>query len=381
MRKLQINVFDTNLNWVGMVEEVESLILRSAWNEFNHSELKVNRNIQGIEELKIGRILVVNNDRNKALIIEDMSTELDDQFWTFTCIPLKGMLNYRICHPLDSGDYLQTLQAEVMFKIVQGNLVTQTRDNDRKFLHSVSGANMFSVAPISSFGDFVDYTIDWKNGYIGDCLTDISNMYGKSANYPLGFNVYIKEDYSGFEFNVWHGTHKHVNQSTLSPVVFSEEFGNIKNATYEYSIKEWRNVVYSTYMTPTGQTNAPVGNTTHGATKGFNRKEMIVDSGKEAVTEAIDVGHLELNKRPHVESFSAEIIHNPNTMSTYIEDWVLGDIVTVQSKAIVRGDTVSIDAMIMEVEEIYENGEYNINATFGEGKLSLIRLIKNEIGK
>ena len=35
-----------------------------------------------------------------------------------------------------------------MMKIVSGNLVTQTRDNDRKFLHSVSGANMFSVAPI-----------------------------------------------------------------------------------------------------------------------------------------------------------------------------------------------------------------------------------------
>ena len=134
-------------------------------------------------------------------------------------------------------------------------------------------------------------------------------------------------------------------------------------------------------MTPTGQTNAPVGNTTNGATKGFNRKEMIVDSGKEAVTEAIDVGHLELNKRPHIESFSAEIIHNENTMSTYEDDWTIGDIVSVQSKAIKKGDIVSIDAMVTEVEEIYENGEYNINATFGEGKLSLIRLIKNEIGK
>ena len=145
-RKLQINIFDTDLNWMGMVEEVESLLLRSTWNEINYSELNVNRNIQGIEELKIGRILVVNNDRNKALIIEDMTTSLDDQFWTFNCIPLKGMLNYRICHPLDSGDYLQTQQSEVMMKIVSGNLVTQTRDSDRKFLHSVSGANMFSVA-------------------------------------------------------------------------------------------------------------------------------------------------------------------------------------------------------------------------------------------
>ena len=214
MRKLQINIFDTDLNWMGMVEEVESLLLRSTWNEINYSELTVNRNIQGIEELKIGRILVVNNDRSKALIIEDMTTSLDDQFWTFNCIPLKGMLNYRICHPLDSGDYLQTQQSEVMMKIVSGNLVTQTRDSDRKFLHSVSGANMFTVAPTKVFGDIIDYTIDWKNGYIGECLVDISKMYGKSANYPLGWNVYIKDDYSGFELDVWYGTHKHVNQTT-----------------------------------------------------------------------------------------------------------------------------------------------------------------------
>ena len=381
MKKLQINIFDADLNWMGMIEEIESLILRSTWTEINHSELKVNRDIQGIEELKIGRILVVNNDRNKALIIEDMFTELTDQFWTFTCIPLKGMTNYRICHPLDSGDYLAKQQSEIMMKIVEGNLVTQSRDNDRKFLHSVSGANMFSVAPIKTYGDINDYIIDWKNGYIGDCLVDIAKMYGKLSNYPLGWNVYIKSDYSGYELDVWHGTHKHINQSTLNPVVFSEEFGNVKSATYEYSIKEWRNVVYMTYMTPTGQTNVPVGNTTHGATIGFNRKELIIDSGKEVLNEAIDMGYLELNKRPHVESFTAEIIHNPNTMTTYEEDWTLGDIVTIQSKEIKKGELVSIDAMITEVEETYEQGEYNINATFGEGKLSLIRLIKNEIKK
>lgn len=364
---------------MGIVDHIQSLIYRSSWHEIPISELKVSKTAQGAEELQIGRILVINNQLNKALIIEDVVTSLDDLYWNFTCIPLKGMLNYRICHPTDSGDYIATKQSTIMTKIVEGNLITQTRDNDRKFLHSVSGANMFSVAAIGAFGDLIDYTINWENGYIGDVLSNVSKMYGLAALYPLGWNVYIKPDYSGFELDVWHGIHKHIDQTELPPVVFSEEFGNIKNATYEYSVKEWRNFVYSTYMTETGQTNVPIGNTTHGATKGFNRKELIIDSGKETVKEATDIGYLELNKRPHVETFTAEIINNENTMTTYGVDWFLGDIVTIQSKEIKKNQILSMNVMITEVEEIFDNGEYSITATFGEGKLKLIQLIKNAI--
>ena len=41
-------------------------------------------------------------------------------------------------------------------------------------------------------------------------------------------------------------------------------------------------------------------------------------------------GYSELNKRPHNESFIAEIIDNENTMSTFNIDWFLGDVVTIQ---------------------------------------------------
>ena len=90
-------------------------------------------------------------------------------------------------------------------------------------------------------------------------------------------------------------------------------------------------------------------------------------------------GYSELNKRPHVENFTAEIVNNTNTMSTYNEDWFLGDIVTVQSKEIKRNEILSLDVMITEIEEVYDQGEYSINATFGEGKLTLIQLVKNAI--
>jgi hypothetical protein len=380
MKKLQLNIFDTDLVWMGMIEEVESLILRSSWHEIVHSEMKVRRNAQGVEELKIGRILVVNNDREKALIIEDMSTALKDNFWTFTLTPLKGMLNYRICHPSDTGAFSQYEQSEVMMIIPYNNLVSQTRDPDRKFWDSTRTKNMFGVTDLKVYGDTIDFTVDWNTGYMGDTIVSIAKMYS-AGKYPVGWNVYISSSWDSFHMDTYLATNRTINQTVNNPVVFSEEYGNIKNATYTYSIKDWRNVVYMSWTNGTTPTNTPVGNTTHGATVSFNRKELIVDSSKKISTEVQNEGKSELNKRPHVESFTAEIINNPNTMSTYGEHWDLGDIVTIQSKAIKKDEILSIDAQITEIEEIYENGEYNINATFGEGKLTLIQLIKNAINK
>ena len=122
-----------------------------------------------------------------------------------------------------------------------------------------------------------------------------------------------------------------------------------------------------------------VKNTNNGETVGFNRKEIIGNSSKKLNMEVVDEGRTELNKRPQIESFTAEIIDTDKTMSTYGVDWVLGDIVTVQSKSVLKDKLISIDAQITEIEETYADGEYSINATFGMGRLSVFQLIKQSI--
>jgi Siphovirus ReqiPepy6 Gp37-like protein len=102
---------------------------------------------------------------------------------------------------------------------------------------------------------------------------------------------------------------------------------------------------------------------------------MVFNSSKKTSAEISAEGYAELNKRPHVESFTAEIIHNPNTISTYGVDWFLGDVVTIQSSDLL----VSVNAQITQVDETYENGEYTLEATFGEAKLNFVQLVKNSI--
>jgi hypothetical protein len=375
---LTINIFTHELIWMGQVDSVTSLIHRSSWAETLYSELIVSKHAQGVEEIQIGRILVVNNQKDKALIVEDLNASLDDESIVFSCIQLKDLLNYRIAHPSDAGTFTQRRQSDVMMLIASGNLITQTRDNDRKFWNDARTKNLFSVAPLKGLGNIIDFTVNWESGQLGDVISSVA----RNSNRPLGWNVLINDTNDGFVMDVYQGEERHINQTILPPVVFSEDFGNIKNATYEYSIRQWRNVIFMTWEEPTDARTlriTPVTSTNRGATVSFNRKEMIYNSTKQSQGEVSSDGRSELNKRPHVETFDAEIINNENTMSTYQKNWDLGDIVTVQSKEVLKEKMISIDAQITEIEEIYDAGEYSIKATFGLGKLTFVDLIKQEI--
>ena len=378
MAKLQINIFNNDMVWMGTVDTVQSMVHRSSWHEITNSEMIVSKSANGVEELKIGRILIVNDQRYKALVIEEINATSDDQYLQFILIPLKGILNYRITHPLDSHATQMLFQSEAMMVLAASNLVAQTRDNNRKFLHSNGTTNMFDVNDYKYYGEIISFTVDWNTGYLGDALITIAKMNADNG-YPIGWNVHISETYDKYRLDTYKTLDRSINQAAVPPVVFSEEFGNLKHVSYTYSTKEWKNVAFINWNDGTIDKNNGAVNFSHGDVKGFNRREILLDSSKKVLAEVQAEGKAELNKRPHIETFTAEILNNNNTMSTYMKDWFLGDIVTVQSKNIIKDQLLSINVQITEIEEIYDSGEYSINVTFGEGKLSFVQLVKNAI--
>ena len=201
----------------------------------------------------------------------------------------------------------------------------------------------------------------------------------EDASYPVGWNVYIHSGWSLFYLGTYQATNRTANQAVVPPVIFSEEYGNLKDATYNHSIKEWRNAAYMAYNNGTSDLNFLVNKYKDGNPSSFNRKEIALDSSKKTQQEVINEGRAELNKRPKIKSFSAEIINNENTMSTYNLDWFLGDVVTIQSAALIKNQLLSIDAQITEIEETYDQGQYSLSVVFGEGQLNFIQMIKNKI--
>lgn len=365
---------------MGAIDDVKSFIHRSSWNEIINSELTISRIAAGIEEMQVGRFVIVNNDLNKVLIIEEKTANLADDSWNFILIPLKGLMNYRIAHPTDSGSFAALTQSEIMMQLAYKNLYSQSRDNDRKFWNATGTINLFSVAAFKQFGEIIDFTTTWETGLLGDAITEISKMFEDiPGKFPIGWNVYMKPTMDGFVFDTYLYTNRTIHQTVNPPVVFSEAFNNIKDATYTKSIKDWVNVGYVTWNDGTNDQTTAVASKKNANNIGFLRKETVLDSDKTTSSQATNEGRAELNRRPIVESFTAEIINNPNTLSTYGVDWFLGDVVTVQSKEILENALISLDSQIIEIEEIFDSGEYSINATFGIGRLSFVKFIKNEI--
>lgn len=382
MKNVHINIFTQNLEWKGTIDSVITFVHRSSWYEIINSELTVSRTAQGAEELEVGRIVIVNDDLKNGLIIEEMNANVVDNNWNIVLIPLKGLLNYRIAHPVDSGTFTNLSQSEVMLSLASKNLITQYRDTDRKFWNADQTQLLFTVAATKTFGDLIDYTVDWSTGYLGDAIVEVANMFeGVEGKYPVGWNVYVKDTLDVLQMDVYQHTNRSIKQSVNNPVVFSDDFNNIMDATYFHSLKDWHNMAYMTWNDGTNDQTTAIANVKHGQTIGFDRKEIIISSSKNKVNDVSNEGRAELNRRPLVENFTAEILNNPNTMSTFNEDWFLGDIVTIQTKSIKKNTIISVDAQIIQVEETYDNGEYSINAIFGEQKLSIIKKIKQAINQ
>lgn len=382
MKSLQINIFTNDLVWKGAIDDILSFVHRTSWHEIVNSELRISRTAQNVQEMQIGRILIVNNDLDKALIVEEMTANVADDSWNINLIPLKAMLNYRIAHPTDSGTFTNLSQAEVMMNLVSRNLITQSRDTDRKFWNADMNLNRLSIASIKTYGDLIDYTVDWETGLLGDAITEISKMFEDiEGKYPIGWNIYITGALNGFQMNTYIATNRSIGQSINPPVVFSEDFSNIKDATYVNSLRDWNNTAYITWNDGTNDQTTAISSTRYGRSTGFNRKETIIDSSKEKANEVVAEGKAELIKRPIVESFTAEILDNPNTISTFNEHWFLGDIVTLQTNALRSNQKITVNTQIIQVEEIYDNGEYSLNATFGQAKLTIIKKIKQAINQ
>jgi hypothetical protein len=373
MRNIQVNIFDTNLSWRGMIEEIQSLIHRTSWNEITYSEMKVSKNASSFSELKVGRILIVNNRLDKSLIVEEIYSSIPEEFVNVILMPLKGILNYRVLVPEDSSDFINKNQGFIMSELVREQLITQTRDINRRFTND-SGVNLLSVTTRNN-GDLVNYyTTEWLNSSLGDVIVQLSKMNTVSPS--IGWNIYINPDYSGMTFDTYISADRTTKQTTVPPVVFSSDFGNIQKIDYIESIKDWANSIYIIFENEQEvATYISTNNQKDGIAKSFNRKEIILESNQNTNSSALSDGISELNKRPKINSFECEIIDNPNTMSTFEKDWFLGDFVSIQVKEL----GLQMDSQVTEVEEIFADGLYSINVTFSEAKLSILKVIKNAL--
>lgn len=350
-----IYVLDKNFNIVGLIDEFESLIWRSAYNEIGDFELYLNASSEVIELLKKDYYLVRSTD----ITIEDGNT-------TYTNVMI--IKNFNLKTDVEEGDHYRLTGKELKFILKQRIVWTQTNlsgkveESIRKLVteNAINPTDSNRIILNLVLGSLAGFTETMKKQITGTRLDEAIIDICKTYNYGWDIFVYNQQ----MVFIVYRGLDRSYAQTDRPYVVFSDEFDNILNSEYQLSSEDYANCCL---VAGEGEGKARKTSTINNNLSGLDRYELYVDardlSQNKDSSEAEDIisdedydvllqerGQEQLAELQYTEGFSGEVLDN--FTFKYNEDFFMGDIVTVVNK---YGLTKNVQ-VISAIESIDENG-------------------------
>jgi Siphovirus ReqiPepy6 Gp37-like protein len=371
-----IRILTPVLDLLAEIDDYESLLFTRRWHEIGEFELRINRYKRHTELLQRGNLIMLGASRNKVGIIRHREIELDEngkktENWLVKGIALKGVAAQRIVVPPanDSHDRASGAAETVMKHYVNNHIVNPV-DVNRKI-------DMVVLANDQQRGSSISWESRFKN--LAEELIEISKASG------LGWDVILDFEQKKWIFDVFVGRDLTVNQSVNPPVIFSPQFESLKQLSFVESDYNYRNYGYIA-----GQGEGEDRRVVEvGEAEGLSRIETFIDArdiseedeNQQALPEAEIIAKLQQRGQQKLSEFAQEFFLEgqilTNSPFVYEKDYDLGDIVTIQN----REWGVTRDARITEIKEIYEPGGFQIEATFGESRPTLIKKLKQELAQ
>lgn len=363
MDKPDILIFSPppDMAFLGLIRDYESLTITRRFYTPGEWELHINLAKQHTGKLTRNNILLFGDGR-KAGVIRHREPQQDesDQGTTLTIKgpTLQGLTHDRIILPSDSPgtgyDAASGMQEAVMKHFVTANMVSPA-DTDR----AMSG---LIVAADQGRGVSDQWRFDIKT-YVDDALNQVGT-YAK-----LGWDIRADVSNKHLVFDVFKGTDRSISQSTVPPVMFAGDWGNI---AAPHLIQSWLSAATAGYAVAGSTLSSLVQKV--GTATGYERQEQTFDcSDAETTAELLSLGAQKLGEAAPVVSFSFSVL--PNRPFVYGQNYDLGDIVTAYH----RGWGVSMDAQITEIVETYEAGGNTLTPTFGTSVPTFTTWLRKQI--
>ena len=367
---MEINVYDTALTPLGIIDKISSLIWTRRYWQCGEFKLLVPFTERHADLLQKGRLVMKRGGDEAAQIryvnINKNSEgveEIEVQGKMIACWLDKRIVRAQIV----TTDTTQN----ILCRIVREN-VTNPTDTARAI------ANL-SIAEVESLGSGqIEYT---SEPFISSLLA--CENAAKAAK--LGFKVTTNVKTGAHSFVVYKGRELTADQTDNAPCIFSQEFDNILEQEYTNSVENLKSVAYVGGEEKEGTTRQIVE---VGEAEGLERDEVFVnatditqtytDADGDEVTmtlaQYLDMlaqrGASELEQYAETLNFSSKV--NTNTNLKYEEDFNLGDRVTCVNKRW----GIKINVRITEVAETYQQGKTDIDITFGESLPTIIDKIR-----
>lgn len=357
LKKVSIRIIDKDFNFLGEIDNYESLQFIRRFYKVGEFELHINMDKANTDILVKNNLIILGNNLNKVGIIMHRESQIKGDGTDELIIrgpTLKGVMSRRIIvPPVDSDGYdSQTGSQETIMKAFVGNHVVNPTDADRKI-------PQIEIATDQQRGS----QDKWRSKF--EILSDKLEEIGTYAN--MGWDVVLDTDNNKWLFDVYIGRDLTVDQEILPPVIFSTSFDNILTPHLIQSLLNTANVGYAGGKgDDEDRLVQKIGSST-----GFERLEAFLDcSQAEDITELTSQGQQKLNEIKEVQTFEFQII--PDNTFIYGQDYDLGDFVTAQSKKW----ELTMNCQIIEIKENYEVDGFTIETTLGNNIPNLLTTIK-----
>lgn len=263
--KLYLAVWNWNNNnkyeLIGQIDEIESLLIVYKYVSVSTFTLTVPYTPKVSSYLQVNNMLTVHSpemlgvENTESFIITTKKLEESNGVVTLQVSgknPLFWLSN-RLCL-LPNYGFTDTTP-EVIAKTYVANNCAQYAPTQRQYPN-------LTTAPVQGLGAPITFT----NTEDYPTILEVCETVLNARN--LGQNVTFNLSTQTFQYNVFNGADRTINQSQNSAVVFSPNLNNLQSQSYTHSISNFANVVY---------VYGQIGDTTEtvivGEASGFNRYE------------------------------------------------------------------------------------------------------------
>jgi hypothetical protein len=364
MPNVPIRIFDTSLALVSEVDAYEQAYFTRSLTGYGAFEIVINYNVVHAADFQKDYFVLFGTNIHRLGVIENISKEVSkdgkgSQKLTITGYEAKAIFNRRIVIPASGNSYY--IQDAVQETAIKNTVYDQCGAD------SASSRGAISLITIAAdLGRGVEYQLQAFNTILSDQLTTVA----EASNPYMGFELYLDIDNKKLVLDMIVGLDRRASQSVNGRVCFSSGRDSLKSATISDQNSGYKNAVYVGGQGD-GSDKTIVLVTPTSAVTGLLRREEYIDKSDLQTTEALtNAGQSELNAVAQaVLSIEAQGL----VKSQYVlySDYDLGDLVNI-----VEYDT-SFDAQITEIEEEWENGNYDISLTFGKQAQSIASVLSS----
>lgn len=381
---MELRVFDTTLEPLGIVDEIASLLWTIKYFDVGTFNLLAPVTDNNSNLLSMGNIIVKHDGKKE---VEDGSGGIWRRAAQIMYVHITK--DERGQEQIEAQGFM--LSKWLSKRVVTPQLVTTATCQQiiSTLVANNCGANATTKRKFAQFtaltqADLGGSSVDYSNELYVDLGSEVKDV---AVSGKLGYDILVNERDKLYGFYLYKGDDLTAgNTAGNPPCIFSRDFDNVNGQEYEDSIESYKNFTY--VQGAADETGAqPVVTVDGGNKAGLELNEVFIDasdisrsyeSGGTSVPIPLNTYLAMLRTRgaTELENYGERMnfVSTINTASNlrFKDDFNLGDRIT----CLERSWGLRIDARITEVQEVYQKGQEEIQATFGESLPTLVEKIK-----